>query len=108
MKKAVCYRGKYFISKYISEFQISIYNIKLLILTKSDNTGFYLALVRKWLFFVLCVFFFNLLFDFRERKGDRKRNIDLLLPLFRNSKVVSFMCPEWRSNPQPWLIGKTL
>ena len=50
---------------------------------------------------ISCYFLF---IHFRERV----RNIHLLFHLFMHSLIASCMCPDWRSNPQPWLIGTTL
>ena len=46
--------------------------------------------------------------EFRKRKGDRERNIDLLFPLFMHSLVDFCTCPDRGSNPQPWCIGLML
>ena len=42
------------------------------------------------------------------RGGERERNINLLFQLFMYSLVVSSMCPDQGSKPQPWHIGMTL
>ena len=45
--------------------------------------------------FVLFLFNFFLLFsDFKERKRERMRNIDLLFHLLMHSLVDSCMCPD--------------
>ena len=52
-----------------------------------------------------CLFvLFCLFIDLRERE----RNISLLFHLFMHSLVDSYRCPDWRSNPQPWHIGRML
>ena len=38
----------------------------------------------------------------REREREREREMDLLFHLFMHSLVVSCVCPNWGSNPQPW------
>ena len=45
-------------------------------------------------------------FSERERKGER--DIHLLSHRLMHSLVVSCMCPDQRSNPQPWQIKKML
>lgn len=44
----------------------------------------------------------NCLIDFRERE-----NVNLLFHPFTHSEVVSGMCPDWRSDPQPRCMGTT-
>ena len=60
---------------------------------------------RKWYMYIcmstiqLCqIFFWKLIWE---------RNIDLLSYLFMHSLVYSWMCPDRRSNLQPWCTGKT-
>lgn len=38
-------------------------------------------------------------------KGKRERNMNFLFYLLMYLLVVSFMCPDPRSNPQPWHMG---
>ena len=38
----------------------------------------------------------------------RERNIDLLFHSFMYPLTVSYMCPDWGSNPQPWGVRTTL
>ena len=49
---------------------------------------------------------FNLLNLEREggRQREKDRNFNLLFDLFIHSLVVSCMCPDQRSNSQPWHI----
>ena len=51
-------------------------------------------------YFRVC-FFLNLSLIFFNW-WERERNIDLLFHLLMHSLVSSLMCPEQRSNPQPW------
>ena len=44
----------------------------------------------------------------RERERERERMNDLLFHLLMHSLAASCMCPDWRSNLQPWRIGMTL
>ena len=60
--------------------------------------------VRSVHHFPYCVFFFYL-FTFT---CFREREIDLLFHLPMRSLVVSCMCPDWGSNPQPWCVRTTL
>ena len=44
-----------------------------------------------------------------KREGERDReSVYLLFHLLKHSLVASYMCPDWRSNLQPWHIRKIL
>ena len=58
------------------------------------------------IYFLGFVFLLNLFIGFRKGEGRRER--DLLFLLFMQSLVDSLMCPDRGSNPQPWRIGMTL
>ena len=44
----------------------------------------------------------------RGGREGREININLLFHLFMHSLFTFCMCPDWRSNLPPWLIGMTL
>ena len=64
----------------------------------SFHTSYCLAIVVEYLFFILIFKNFLNLLIFGER------NIDLLLHLFLNLLVASWMYPDQGLNPQPWCI----
>lgn len=57
-----------------------------------------------------CIIFY-LLVDLRKRergKWEREGDINLFSPLFINSLVASYLCPDQRLNPKPWRIRMIL